>query len=49
MRALAAATGCLAVGLAFWAVSASAEPVGLIEEFDVGGYAIALEIAAQRR
>jgi streptogramin lyase len=37
-----AALGCLAICALLWTASASAEPVGLIEEFDVGGWAYSL-------
>ncbi len=42
MRKLVAAIGCLAIGTAFCAGSAAAAPVGMVEEFNVGGSAIAL-------
>ena len=42
MRRFAAALGCLAICASFWAVSASAQPVGLIEEFDIDGWAYSL-------
>lgn len=42
MRRFAAALGCLVVGLALSTASALAEPVGLIEEFDVDGWAYSL-------
>jgi streptogramin lyase len=37
-----AALGCLAICALLWTASASAEPVGLIEELDVGGWAYSL-------
>jgi streptogramin lyase len=42
MRVLAVTAGCLAICVALCAASAAAEPVGLIEEFDVDGYAFSL-------
>jgi virginiamycin B lyase len=42
MKKLAAAIGCLAIVAVLSAASAAAAPVGLIEEFDVDGSAIAL-------
>jgi virginiamycin B lyase len=42
MRRFAAALGCLVICALLWTASASAEPVGLIEEFDVGGWAYSL-------
>ncbi len=42
MKKLAAAIGCLAIGAVFSTASAAAAPVGLIEEFDVGGWAYSL-------
>lgn len=42
MRKFAAAIGCLAIAAVLSSASASAAPVGLIEEFDVGGWAYSL-------
>lgn len=42
MGKFAAATGCLAIVAVLCAASASAAPVGLIEEFDVDGWAYSL-------
>lgn len=42
MRKLAAAIGCLAIGAFSCAASAAAAPVGMVEEFDVGGWAYSL-------
>jgi virginiamycin B lyase len=42
MKKFAAAIGCLAIGAVFSTASAAAAPVGLIEEFDVGGWAYSL-------
>jgi streptogramin lyase len=42
MRKLAATIGCLAIAAVLCTASASARPVGLIEEFDVGGWAYSL-------
>jgi len=42
MKRFAAAFGCLGIGIVLWATSASAAPVGMVEEFDVDGSAIAL-------
>jgi virginiamycin B lyase len=42
MRRFAAALGCLAIGAFLCTASASASPVGLIEEFDVGGWTYSL-------
>jgi virginiamycin B lyase len=42
MRGFAATLGCLAIGAVLWTASATAAPVGLIEEFDVDGWAYSL-------
>jgi virginiamycin B lyase len=42
MRGFAATLGCLAIGAVLWTAGASAAPVGLIEEFDVDGWAYSL-------
>jgi streptogramin lyase len=42
MRKFAAAIGCLAIGAVLSSASAVAAPVGLIEEFDVDGWAYSL-------
>jgi streptogramin lyase len=42
MRGFAATLGCLAIGALLWTAGASAQPVGLIEEFDVDGSVVSL-------
>jgi len=42
MRRFAVSLGCLTISALLWAASASAQPVGLVEEFYVGGWVYSL-------